>query len=140
MSLSNVRTYLRTRLDGLGYHEHVDGFNTENIAESVLDMAYHILVNSIDGGSINHTHQNTVSRVSVKVFHRGYRDVTEAIDTAIASLETIVRDVCKVANRTSSVFNVVFETCDFQPFSSANDNSVMIDISFSVSVILGIEE
>jgi hypothetical protein len=127
-------------MDGLGYHEHLDGFNSDNIPETVLDMAYHILVVSIDGGPINHTHQNTVSRVSVKVFIRGYRDVTEAIDSAILSLETIVKDVCKLSNRTSDVFNVVFDSCDFNPLSNTNDNSVMLDITFSVQVILGIEE
>jgi hypothetical protein len=127
-------------MDGLGYHEHLDGFNSDNIPETILDRAYHILVVSIAGGPINHTHQDTVSQVSLKVFIRGYRDVTEAIDSSILTLETIVKDVCKLSNRTSSVFNVVFDGCDFNPLSNSNDNSVMLDITFSVQVILGIEE
>ena len=140
MSLSNVRSYLRARLDGLGFREHDDGFPTDNIPETVIDRSYHILVNSIDGGPINHTHQDTFSNVEIRVFFRGFRNVTEAIDSSISGVETIIRDVCKVANRTSTVLNCVFENCTFEPMNSSNDNSVLVTISFNVQVVLGVEE
>lgn len=140
MSLANVRTYLKTRLDGLGYEEWRDGFpDALNIPETIIDRSYHILLSRIDGGPINHTHQDTVSTVSLKVYFRGYRDVTEAIDTAILGVETIVKDVCRVANRTSTVFNVVFEGADFTPQTDAQDNSVLVDMGFSVQVLLDVE-
>lgn len=140
MSLSNVRSYLKTRMDLLGYSEWRDGFKTDNIPESIMDMSYHILVESIDGGSINHTHQDTFSNVSMKVFYRGYLDVTEAIDTAILGVETIVKDICKVSNRTSTTLNVVFNGAEFSPINDLNDNSVLVDMDITVRVVLGVEE
>ena len=139
MSLSNVRSYLKTRMDGLGFEEWRDGFAVNNIPETVIDKSYHILVESISGGAINHTHQDTESEVSVRIFFKGYRDVTEAIDTAIISIETIVKDVCKAANRTSEVLNVVFEGVNLSPQSDTNDNSVFVEMNFSVRVILDVE-
>jgi hypothetical protein len=76
----------------------------------------------------------------MKVFYRGYRDVTEAIDTAILGVETIVKDICKVSNRTSTILNVVFNSVEFSPLNEANDNSVLADMDISVRVVLGVEE
>ena len=140
MSLSNIRSYLKSRMDGLGYTEWRDGFKTDNIPETISDLSYHILVESISGGPINHTHQDTDATVSMKVFYRGYRDVTEAIDTAILGVETIVKDICKVSNRTSTILNVVFNSVEFSPLNEANDNSVLADMDISVRVVLGVEE
>lgn len=140
MSLINIREYLKTRMDGLGYNEWQDGFNTENIPETVTDTSYHILVTEINGGPINHTHQDTEATVSMKVIYRGYRNVTEAIDASILGLETIVKDICKVSNRTSTILNVIFNGANFSPLSESNDNSVLVDISLGVRVVLGVEE
>lgn len=140
MSLTLVRGYFKTRLEGLGYSEWRDGFSVENVPETVLDKTFHVLLESVTGGSINHTHQDTVSAVIVRVFFRGYRDVTEAIDESISGLEGIVKDVCKVENRTSKILNVVFDGADFEPLNISNDNSVLLTIRFGAQVVIGVEE
>lgn len=140
MSLSNVKLYFRDRLDGLGYSEWQDGFATDNIPETILDRAYHVFIESISGGPINHTHQDTESEVVVRLFYRGYRQASEAIDESISGVEAIVADVCKVANRTATLLNVIFNTADFSPLNEENDNSVFVEMRFSARVILGIEE
>jgi hypothetical protein len=140
MGLANVRSYFRSRLDGLGYTEWQDGFAFDNIPETILDRAYHVFIESISGGPINHTHQDTESEVVVRLFYRGYRDAVEAIDQSIDGVETIVSDVCKVANRTATLLNVIFDTADFNPLNAENDNSVFVEMRFSARVILGIEE
>jgi len=140
MSLENVRTYFRSRLDGLGYSEWKDGFAFDNIPETVLDRSYHVFIESISGGPINHTHQDTESEVVVRLFYRGYRMASEAIDDSISGVEAIIADVCKVANRTATLLNVIFDTADFNPLNAENDNSVFVEMRFSARVILGIEE
>ena len=140
MSLSNVKTYFVDRMDGLSYQEWPDGFAFDNIPETILDRSYHVFIESISGGPINHTHQDTESEVVLRVFFRGYRNASEAIDDAISGVETIIADVCKVANRTATLLNVVFDSADFNPLNAENDNSVFVEMRFSARVILGIEE
>lgn len=140
MSLGAVRPYFKDRLGGLGFSEWTDGFNFENIPETILDKAFHVLVESIAGGPINHTHQDTVASVVLRVFFRGYRDVSGAIDESILGVETIVKDVCKVSNRTSQVLNVVFDSADFEALNLSNDNSVLVTMRFSAEIVLGVEE
>jgi hypothetical protein len=140
MSLSNVRAYFKDRLTGLGYTEWEDGFNFENIPETILDRSFHVFLGSINGGPINHTHQDTESEVILRVFFRGYRSEVLAIDESIEGVEEIIRDVCKVANRTATLLNVVFNSVEFNPLNAENDNSVFVEMSFAARVILGIEE
>jgi hypothetical protein len=140
MSLSNIRPYFRERLELLGFSEHEDGFNVENIPKTKLNKSFHISVPSIQGGAINHTHQDTVSGVEVSLFFCGFRNVGLAIDDAILSVETIVKDVCRVSNRTRDVLNVVFEGAEFNPLNDQDDNSVAVTMSFTAQVVLCVEE
>jgi hypothetical protein len=127
-------------MDGLGYTEWKDGFAFNNIPETIIDRSYHVLVESVTGGPINHTHQDTSSTVVLRVFFRGYSLATEAIDASIISLEEIINDICKVANRTDTLLNVIFDDAEISPLNEDNDNSAFIEMRFTARVILGVEE
>lgn len=143
-ALTQVRPYFKTQFDALGgYEEHKDGFSVANIPNNILNKSYHVLLTSVDGGPVNHTHQATNSSVTVSVFFKGYRYVTEGIDIAVQSLNDIITRFCKIENRTNTgagVLNVIFETADLKPFSDQNDNIIILEIKFTVLVYMGIEE
>lgn len=141
MSASSIRPYFAARLEALGFKEWRDGFTFENIPETILDRSFHVYLETISGGPINHTHQDITGLVVVRVFFRGYRDVTLAIDESISSTEAIVKEVCKVSNRTSAgLLNVVFDGVDYEPLTSQNDNSVLTTMRFQAQVVLNVEE
>jgi hypothetical protein len=127
-------------MDGLGFVEWEDGFSFNNIPETIINRAYHCFIESIDGGPINHTHQDVSSTVVIRVFFKGYAQAVQAIDDSIDACEDIVFDICKVANRTSTLLNVVFDSCDFNPINELDDNAVLMEMRFTARVILGIEE
>lgn len=139
-TLANIRPFFRTHLDALGFKEWDDGFNFDDIPETVIDKSYHVLTETTQGGPINHTHQNTTTTVAVRLFFKGYRNVSEGLDVAIAAVESVVNRVCKVSNRTSGVFNVIFIEAVYSPFKPADDNTVFVEMKFEVAVILGVEE
>lgn len=140
MSITNIKPYFRSRLDTLGFNEWDDAFNIDNIPETILDRAYHILLPSINGGSINQTDQSTSSSVQVSVFLKGYRNSNEAIDQAILEVENIVKDVCNIVNRTSLLLNVVFDEATIDKIVQENDSGVLLAFSFTAYVQIGIEE
>jgi hypothetical protein len=139
MSLTKVRPFFRNRLLGLGFLEHEDVFNRENIPKTVIDKSFHALIQSFDGGPINHTHQDVVVGVLVTVVFKGFRDVSETMDRAILEVECIIKDVCNIAVRTSDLLNVVFSGADFSALNLENDNSVLVELSFDAQVILNVE-
>ena len=141
MGLSAIKPWFKERLETLEFEEHVDGFNTDNLGDIDLDRAFHIRPVTINGGPINHSDQKTESEVEVKVFFKGGRDASEAIDWAILGVEQIVKECCNIKRRTSNgLLNVVFERARIEPRSNDNDNSVLVTFDFTVSVLIGVEE
>lgn len=141
MSASSIRPYFAARLEALGFREWRDGFTFENIPETILDKSFHVYLETISGGPINQADQLLTGLVVIRAFYRGYRDVTEAIDESISSTEAIVKEVCKVSNRTSEgILNVVFDGVDYEPLTAQNDNSVLTTMRFSAQTLLEVEE
>ena len=141
MSLTAIKPWFRERLESLDFEEHLDGFNSDNIGDIDLDRVFHVRPLTINGGPINHTDQKTESEVELKVFFKGGRDASEAIDNAVLSVEEIVKECCNIKNRTSNgLLNVVFERAEIEPRSIDNDNSVLVKFDFTVTVLIGVEE
>jgi hypothetical protein len=141
--LADIRQYFRDRFEVLGFKEHDDGFDISNIGANVLDKSFHILLESVEGGPVSHTHQTTNSSVVVSVLFGSGRQIDEILDEAISSVDDIIVECCKLENRTNTgagIFNVIFEGCSFSPQSEKNNNSVLVEINFTVTVLMGIEE
>lgn len=136
MSLVNIYPYFRERMDGLDFTEWTDGFSVTNIPQSILDRSYHILVSAVEGGPINHTHQNLVASLTLSVFYKGFSYPVEAIEAAICDIEMIVKDICKVSNRTRDVLNIVFVSSEINPLTTDNDNYLLLALNFEVQVII----
>lgn len=139
MSISNVRGFYKTRLEGLGFEQWDDGFNFENIPSTILDGAFHIEVNPSSGGPTNQTIQNVTMPVTVRVFRKGFRNVSEGIDSAILDVENIICDIIAPAVRLSSdIKNVVLDGFSVNPLDDSNDNAIMIELNFTNLIIFDI--
>ncbi len=139
MSFNLVRSTFKTRLNTLGYQEWVDGFNFENIPSTILDGAFHIEVNPGTGGPTNQTVQPGEMPVTVRVFRRGFKNVSDAIDECVLDLENIVCDLIAPSVRLGSgIKNIVFDGYSLNPLAESNDNAVMLEINFTNFVMLQI--
>jgi hypothetical protein len=135
MSLSQVRSLFRTRLDGLGYREWPDGFNFENIPDTILDRSYHIETGLISGTSANQTVHNFSYSISLRVFLKGYRDPAAAIDDAVSQAETILADILSPSVRLSTTIkDIVPDTITVEPFDISNDNDVILKMDFTADI------
>ena len=137
MSLTEVRPYFRTRLESLNFHEWTDGFNFEEIPESIIDRAYHLTVGSLGLIEVNHTINKIAYPILLRVYLKGFRDPASAIDDAISEGEDIICEVTKITNATQQgIKDVVFGSFEPIPKSETNDNIVLLDFSFTANVIL----
>lgn len=138
MSWNNVKPYFRSRMTALGYtKEHYDGFNVQNIASSTLHNTYFVELTTIDGLSNNQDCQHTNVGVKLQIFQAGYRKPREAIDTAIATAQTIVSDMIKSTNRLDepNIHTVYFDRVGIVPIDESDDNSFILEIDFRCLVI-----
>jgi hypothetical protein len=143
MSLQAVRPYITERLSGLGYSEHVDPFNDENIPSTLLDNGFHQIMLDISGAERSQVAQGLDVPVQVKVFFKGFRSPDEALTQSIINAEEIISDVTmfgNYANYSPPITSVLLDSLSFEPYSlESNDNIVQAVFVFRFSVYICVE-
>lgn len=143
MSLQAVRPYITERLSGLGYSEHVDPFNDENIPSTLLDNGFHQIMLDISGADRSQVSQGLDVPVQVKVFFKGFRSPDEALTQSIINAEEIISDVTMFGNYVNyspPITSVLLDSLSFEPYSlESNDNIVQAVFVFRFSVYICVE-
>ncbi|MBL0233173.1 MAG: hypothetical protein IPQ08_05870 [Chitinophagaceae bacterium] len=143
MSLQAVRPYITSRLESLGYTEHIDPFNDENIPANLLDNGFHQLMLQINGADKNQAAQGLDVPVQVKCFFKGFRDPNEALTQSIINAEAIIADVTLLNNYSSyspPITSVLLDSVSFEPYSNeSNDNIVQAVFVFRFVVYICVE-
>lgn len=142
MSLSEVRPYLKRACKELSLVEHKDGFNFENIASNVLNKSFFIEMNDVTQGiRKNQNDQEASMPISLKVFIKGYRNPSDAIDSSIALVETLIKkcvDPVNALTQCNGIKSVSFDSARYEPISDSNDNAVMATVVFRFLVIINV--
>lgn len=141
MSLQKARTYFKTHMKNIGYTEHLDGFQDDNLGEINLNKAFHIRVNSVEGGAINQLDQRTTTNIIMSTYYKGLRNADEANQTALKEVEKVLKECVNITNRTSDgILNVVFNRAEVRPVSDTNAIHCVIDYDFDITIMIGVEE
>jgi hypothetical protein len=137
MTLGGVRDFFRTRLDSLGYHEWEDGFNIENIPATIMDKSYHLAVGQIRSGPANQMHHVFDYPITVSLFFKGFRTPSSAIDSSLDSAQDVLNDILNPAQRlqTNGLKDIRPSSILVRPLAGSNDNTVVVEISFSAVMI-----
>ena len=143
MSLISIRPYFRERLTTLGFTEWAEPFDAENIPSTMVDMAYHWQMGDVSGQTRSNLDQELEADVEIKLFFKGFRDPSSALDEVIKKAETVVKDLLKSDNwgdASPPIAAVLLRGMSFEPFDDAqNDNLIMARLNFVARVFVCIE-
>lgn len=143
MSLQAIRPYITARLSSLGYVEHIDPFNDENIPSTLLDNGFHQLILDITGADRTQVSQGLEVAVQVKCFFKGFRDPNEALTQSIINAESIISEVTLFGNYSTyspPITSVLLDSVAFEPYSlESNDNIVQAVFVFRFIVYTCVE-
>lgn len=135
--ISSVRPFFRTRLEGLGYTEHVDAVDFSNIPKTLLDDSFQMETNNITSGPANQLAHDFDYGIVIRVFKRGFGNPVEAYDEADQTIETILSDILNVSNRLGSeIKDIVPVSIDKIPLSASVDNDIILEFSFVVKLLM----
>lgn len=141
MSFAAVLDYARTRMTSLGFTEHEDAFNAENIPRTKYDVTYHLEIlpaTRIGGDDYNCTEIQVpyVVRVYQRYFRTTNTDNTSR-KNSLTVADTIVDDFIIAKNRltTPDIKTVQFDSMVVEQLSEDNDNSAILNIQFSAKII-----
>lgn len=142
--ISKIRTYIKNQVSSYDstYQHWDDGFNRDNIPSTILDKSYFISyqVPSVDQSQAFHEYS---VEVSIEFFHKGFRNITQAIDTYSDNAILISDNILSVSNIEA------FRLTDDFPIQSvglnsmaidniqSNDNSFIITLDFNFLLIRG---
>lgn len=141
MSFSEIKTYFRARLATVDadLKEWPDGFNSDNVPDSILDSAYFIDLSApMLGNGQNMQLLRYECPVLIRCWFRGFSYPGEAIDTALVKGEAIIKESLKHINRLNQpgIKNVISNSLQVLPVDSTNDNTVKLELSFTCSIYL----
>ncbi len=140
MNLNKCLPYFRARCKAIGLKEWTDGFNYQNIPSNILDKSYHLMHGTMTGLKQNQQDQEINFPIQVRIFTKGHREPSLAIDSAIQLTENLIIECLKPTNRltqSSGIKNIVFENANYEPIDGSNDNAIVATINFRALVLLG---
>lgn len=130
-NISKVRPLFRTMMGNINLIEHDKEFDSEEIPSTNRSSLYHIKSGDlIPTGANQHVHE-FLYPITLKVFKRGYRNVSEAIDGADVIREQVFGEVLKASNRLgTAIKNIEPSSSSIATISESNDNSFVIEFNF----------
>ncbi len=136
MALSDVRSYYRSKLDSLNYSEWTDGFNFENIPQSILDRSYHLEIGVITSGASSQTVFTFSYPITVRIFLKGFVDPSGAIDDAILQSETVLASVLDAQARYSeNIKSIDPLSISILQLADSNDNDLILEMEFNNKIM-----
>lgn len=137
MALSSVRTLFRQRLEGLGYREHRDAFNFENIGANILDDSFHLETGSVASFAANQLAHDFEYGITVRIFKRGYSDPATLLDEIDQIAQDVYSDILAPGIRLGTeIKDIVPNSYQPLPYDASNDNSIILEMSFTARVLL----
>lgn len=134
--LNRFIPYLRSQLDGLGYVEHDDEFDQDNVAATVVDKTYMITPRGLTSSRSSHTSYEWTFPVVVTLWFSGYRKPSDAVDGALESVEKLLDNVLDIGSRYSQdgLSDIYPTTIDFEPIDSSNDCIIQASIGLTAVI------
>lgn len=135
--IAEIKPYFRDIIDGLGYEEHRDFINFENIPGTIIDDSYHIEIGTINPIAVDQLVYTLNAPVTIRLFKRGYNDTVQAQESLIQSTDTLLAGVLDPTIKLNAeLFNVVPGTINYVQLSFSNDNWIVAEVSFVATIKL----
>jgi hypothetical protein len=134
--LNRFIPYLRGHLDALGYTEHTDEFDQDNVAKTVIDKTYMLTPGGLTSSRSSHTSYEWTFPVTLTLWFSGYRNPSDAVDGALESIENVLDNVLDIGSRYSQagIMDIYPSSIDFEPIASSNDCTIQASVGLTATI------
>lgn len=132
-----VRTFFRTRLEGLGYREHDQPFQVTQIGENIQDNSFHMETGLITSAEANQAIHSFLYPITIRIYRKAYQDVLSAYDDVHEEMDSILTDILEPSVRIGTVIkDIVPDSIQPLPLDDTNDNVIIIELNFTAKLEL----
>jgi len=138
MSIANVLTYARARMTALGYIEHKDALNTENVPAQAFGRTFHVLFGEPSGVTNSQDALTLDVPFAIRIFLKGKADTIAAMTDATERFDALLTEVLKIINRATAtgLVNITYRTGGIDPVAGSNDNAMVLRAEFTARTYL----
>jgi len=138
MSLAQVRPIFRQALNELGFVEHRDFLNFQNISSTLTNKSYHIETVSIQGQPADHQSVYDYSyNLVIRIFRHAYNDPVGTLEEMEQDVTEISCALLKASVRISGVLlDIVPGNINYLPIDASNDNYIVAELPFTARIKL----
>lgn len=128
--LDKLIPYVRTKIESLGYKEHVDEYDQNNIASTVINKTFMMTPGTLTSSRSSHQSYEWTFPLEIVIWYKGYLKPSEAVEYAIENVEIVLDELLDVSSRYSVVglSDIYPESIDFEPISESNDSIIKATI------------
>jgi len=135
-SFSGVLQYVRERMQSLGYEEHPDAFNFDNIPSTDFDTMYHCEYLPSVPRTSDHSSIEITCPFRLRLPFHLNRDTGVKRDDVIESADLVVNDFIAAENRLGTgIKNIEFDIMDIETIADSNDNAVRLILEFTAIIV-----
>ncbi len=137
MSLASVRPFFRDRLEALGFMEHDQPFQPNQIGETIVDDSFHLSTGTIISGPANQVIHSFEFPITVRIYKRGFVDLLEAYDEIHETADTVLADLLEPSIRLGTdIKDIVPESIDIVEIDESDDNIFYLELVFTAKLEL----
>lgn len=132
--LTKVIPYFRTKLESLGYAEHLDEYDEDNIANTIIDKTYSVRPGTLSSSRSNSLDFEWTFPIDVTLWFNGYGRPSDAVDGSLESIENFLDVILDQANRfdIAGLREIYPTNIDLSPLSVSNDTIIKAKVGFVV--------
>jgi hypothetical protein len=136
MSLAVVRPFFRTEMKALGYKEHDDAFNVENIPNNILEKGFHLDTESVGGSTSQQLVHPFTYNLKVRAFKKCYKNTVECLDNADLIADEVYGAVLSPSSRYGvAIKDIVPDGYTPTIYDDSNDNILVVEFNFTIKLI-----
>lgn len=120
-------------MEALGFTEHTDGFNTNNVGDSVIDDTFHISTGTVSFLDSNLTTHDVDYAVTITVFKcTDERETSDDLDAIDQTITDIMNEILRPSNRVgqATIKNITPVSAQPLPLDDTNDDIIRLELSF----------
>lgn len=137
MSWELCYDYFKSKLEALGLQEHEEGFDSENIASTLIDGSFWQNTRLITGDGLTNQSQEVRIDHEVSVYFKGFRSPRDAQKLALQKAQAIVKACVDHKAQLDPFKGVYLVDLSLEPLNdSLNDNIVKVTIAFEIRMFL----
>lgn len=133
-----VKPYGKTVLETLGYVEHKDPFNKDNIPANLKNKAFHMSQGIARTVSNHQDHLSLQVPLTISAYKQGFNNPNQKFLDALTDAERIRDAMLAPQTRLTQphIKNVTLETMDVAPVAASNNNTMVLSFVFNMLILV----